>query len=153
GDRQGNRVVAVDAVVPFRFGLFQRKGGQVAEVNFFAPFGSDQQIFQLRDLLQGAVHLNVQGLPRGSQGRSGIAASKGGGQRRLQAGTGESKSLHFPDVVGDIELQWGRTADLDITDVGKSVEDGLQHILGDFPDFKGGERAVDAVGQYGHLLV
>src|SRR5690606_12626222 len=64
-----------------------------------------------------------------------------------------SKSLHFPDVVGDIELQRGRTADLDITDVGKSVEDGLQHILGDFPDFKGGERAVDAVDQHRHLLV
>src|SRR5690606_16699506 len=125
GDRQGDRVVAVDAVVPFRLGLLQRKGGQVAEVDFVAPFGSDQQVLELRGVFQRTVDFDVQGLPGRIDGRSGIAASKGGGQRRLQAGTGESKSLHFPDVVGDIELQGGRTADLYITDVGKAVEDGL----------------------------
>ena len=152
-DRQGDRVVAVDAVVPFRFGLFQRKRGQVAEIDLFAPLDSDQQVLQLRGVFQGAVDLDIEGLPDGIDGGSGIAAPKGGRQGGLQAATGEDIGLHLLDIVGDIKLQGGGAPDLDFPDVGKAVEDGLQHILRDFPDFKGGKGPVDAVGQYRHLLV
>src|SRR5690606_21852748 len=54
---------------------------------------------------------------------------------------------------GDIQLQGRGVPDLYIADVGKPVEDGFQHIFGDFADFKGGKGSVDAVGQYRHLLV